>query len=432
MELVRILAKDSKSATEEVLKKYGEDALVISNQKLNGKTELIVAVDIDSGPDLDIKTSGVSGETPTTSFPDIFETRLMDGRSKTTEKNENPSPPKQTNDRDSLRARELVELVREELTSIKNEINMARKSGVWQTQIRTNSTIEPFIRAMENTTMPTSLRILLTEHVSGEKSISTAKDKICNWLKENIRKEHPSLPASGIQVISGPSGSGKSTIANKLASVALEKYGPDTVAVISFNDKRLGAWGQTQVLASRSGVEAFRCKTIENLGNLLEELSDRKLVVIDTPGVGIEENLQILKKRLGNSAQYRLALPANSSLASLNKNILHSDNDWDSLFLSKMDESEELWPVVWALTENDIGISGLTRSTGADIRFDVFDATDFINSSIESIKLSDTIGEDPRSSEGDFKTEPKDSLDRYNSTMDHLELNQIKDHRLAS
>jgi flagellar biosynthesis GTPase FlhF len=47
MKLQRILAKDSRSANEQAIAKYGRDVLVVSNNRVNGMTELIVAVDVE-------------------------------------------------------------------------------------------------------------------------------------------------------------------------------------------------------------------------------------------------------------------------------------------------------------------------------------------------------------------------------------------------
>ena len=45
MELKRILAKDSRSASEEAMDKYGRDVLIISSNRVNGLTEFILAVE---------------------------------------------------------------------------------------------------------------------------------------------------------------------------------------------------------------------------------------------------------------------------------------------------------------------------------------------------------------------------------------------------
>jgi flagellar biosynthesis GTPase FlhF len=46
MELKRILARDTRSATEKAMALFGPDVLIISNNRVEGQTELIVALDL--------------------------------------------------------------------------------------------------------------------------------------------------------------------------------------------------------------------------------------------------------------------------------------------------------------------------------------------------------------------------------------------------
>ena len=55
MELKRILAKDIRRATEKAVALYGKDVLFVSNAKVNGMTEVIVAVDV--APETLLETS---------------------------------------------------------------------------------------------------------------------------------------------------------------------------------------------------------------------------------------------------------------------------------------------------------------------------------------------------------------------------------------
>ncbi|NBR29108.1 MAG: hypothetical protein EBT83_11965 [Betaproteobacteria bacterium] len=60
MELKRILAADSRSAKDKALSLYGPDALILSNEKVNGQVEIIVAVDLageDPGEDVRPRTA---------------------------------------------------------------------------------------------------------------------------------------------------------------------------------------------------------------------------------------------------------------------------------------------------------------------------------------------------------------------------------------
>ena len=178
MELVRILGKDSRSATDEVLAKYGENALIISNQRLNGKNELIVAVDIAPETQLESENSNANQHTHNVDFANIFESKLSNNRRPVKVEDSAKAAPPESVQRDSLRARELVELVRGELTALKNEINLAKNAGVWQGKIHNKSDLQPLIDGMESITIPTALRLLLIDHISKQKSIESAKKEM--------------------------------------------------------------------------------------------------------------------------------------------------------------------------------------------------------------------------------------------------------------
>ena len=48
MQLKRILARDTRTATDKAISLYGDDVLIISNHTVNGQTELVVALDLPS------------------------------------------------------------------------------------------------------------------------------------------------------------------------------------------------------------------------------------------------------------------------------------------------------------------------------------------------------------------------------------------------
>ena len=75
MELKRILGKDNRQAMEEVVRLYGPDALVVSGHKLNGKFELIVAVDIEADSNLiDVPDTELTMDAPKSPAHRVTET----------------------------------------------------------------------------------------------------------------------------------------------------------------------------------------------------------------------------------------------------------------------------------------------------------------------------------------------------------------------
>ena len=76
MELKRILARDTRSATEKAMALYGPDVLIISNQRVEGQTELIVALEVTeaSSEELMQEELAIGSVRPTTSAQRISST----------------------------------------------------------------------------------------------------------------------------------------------------------------------------------------------------------------------------------------------------------------------------------------------------------------------------------------------------------------------
>ena len=76
MELKRILARDSRSANEKAIQLYGPEVLIISSQRVDQQTELIVAVDVraDSPSHLSANSSGWSNSPVVQPAPQAVET----------------------------------------------------------------------------------------------------------------------------------------------------------------------------------------------------------------------------------------------------------------------------------------------------------------------------------------------------------------------
>ena len=65
--------------------------------------------------------------------------------------------------------------------------------------------------------------------------------------------------------------------------------------LLAIEMKKLGSWAQTQLIGAESGVSTYRADSFEVLKTLVEELGQNKTIIIDTPGVNIEEHLKEIK-----------------------------------------------------------------------------------------------------------------------------------------
>ena len=109
-----------------------------------------------------------------------------------------------------------------------------------------------------------SLKMLAT-------GVRTARE---NWLE-----------AGGVYALVGPTGSGKTTTIGKLAARYVLEHGPDSLALVTTDRYRVAAHEQLFVFGRILNVPVRVVDETHSLDDILDELSDRHLVLIDTAGL---------------------------------------------------------------------------------------------------------------------------------------------------
>ena len=373
MELKRILARDTRSATEKAMAMFGPDVLIISNNRVEGQTELIVAMDVaEASPEefLDENESSLNAkESVTVSVAAIDAARrisstpsslnspfsdhlhqLLQPGSRTLQTETEPvamvsTEQLLTQGRDQVRSQEIVSLVREELAALRQEFRLSQQTASWQMNQYWPAHIQPLIQTMTEAGVPTALRALLQEGLREQPTLDRALDSIRTQLAHNLERPQEGFPNRGIHVMAGLSGSGKTLMVAKAAQQAAMHYGAEYVAVVSYHDMRAGAWSQTQMLCAQLGVDCFRASNPETLQLLVNELSPRRLILIDTPGVQMTERLAEIVQ-ICPQAGLHAVVPADSSGVSLSRIMSKSKLPWQSLMISKLDESNSPWPLI--------------------------------------------------------------------------------------
>jgi flagellar biosynthesis GTPase FlhF len=368
MELKRILAQDTRSATEKAMALYGPDVLIISNHRVEGQTELIVALDVAEASAEELLEETLDAQVTATT-EDVLLKRKPEASKSTAaapfidqlhqvlkpqalkeSKAVNVAQAESTEQiltqgREQVRSQEIVSLVREELAALRQEFRLSQQTASWQMNQYWPAHIQPLVEAMTEAAVPTGLRALLQEGLREQPSLERALENIKSQLTHNLERPQEGFPNRGVHVLAGLSGSGKTLMTAKAAQQGALNYGPEYVAVVSYHDMRAGAWAQTQVLCAQLGVDCFRAADEETLKVLLNELSPRRLVLIDTPGVQMAERLQEIVS-VCPAAGLHAVVPADSSGVTLSRIMLKSQLKWQSLMISKLDESNSPWPLI--------------------------------------------------------------------------------------
>jgi len=373
MELKRILAKDIKAANDKAVALYGPDVLVISSARVRGQTELIVAVDIPElnaeqalAEQIEITPKKYERRIDAT-FSDVLAQEIQEAKPlrqqaavqgaalKAAPASKKPAfaADELSRHQEALRGQEIVSLVREELASLRREFKISQQLALQQGPVLHES-LEPLQLALQEAAMPVGLRALLIDALKDSTSLESGVAVLSHMLKSAIDREKSEWPKAGIHAVGGLSGSGKSSMVARWASQASADWGCENVLVISHMDHRAGAWNQTQLLCSQSGVNCVRSTNPGMLRLLLDEHAHCKLILIDTPGMGIKERFdEILSAH--PDVQAHAVIMADASQVSMAK-VLQSGVNWQGLFISKLDESEQPWALIQMLSENPISI----------------------------------------------------------------------------
>ncbi|CAM8633635.1 FlhF Flagellar GTP-binding protein [Oxalobacteraceae bacterium] len=400
MELKRILAKDIRRATEKAVALYGKDVLFVSNAKVNGMTEVIVAVEI--APETLLETSDLGDaqrfeKVLKQSFREVEHGATASLAPEITL----PTQKNAEDQRDYIRGREIVDMVRDELSAIRKEFKLAQRVASWQSESSTKSAVRPLVTALAEASIPVSLRTLLVDHISDMDNLHQATEALRAHLIESLGEHWAKLPQRGIHAIAGPSGAGKTMMVARLARAAAERKGPESVAVISYCDQRAGAWSQIQMLCAQSGVDCLRATDPETLKMLLSEIGHRKLVLIDTPGVEVVTKIdQILT--CAQDLACHLVLPADASGTTVRKFLVDTRINWHSLMVSRMDEATQPWALLQVLCEKSVPLSAASHSPSATDSCQILTATELVSLAIRGLGLpADETANEPVDAEPD-------------------------------
>ena len=395
MELKRILAKDMRTAQEKATALYGPDVLVISSCQVRGQTEMIVAVDVvpmgaeeavqDDFPHTVAKPADSGKVDFTQALHQAMPTRrpaaakpaftpaptVAQPAPSATYRDEEPiavmAPVARVQEvlasvsaagqqaHDQIRGQEIVSLVREELSALRKEFRLSQQMAMWSSGQSLPPALQPVRQALQDAPIPSALRALLLDVLPDHESADSALSAIRSQLEHTLSERQVDFKNEGVHVVAGPSGSGKTLMLARMAqSMALE-LGAEQVAVISYCDVRPGAWNQAQLLSTQSGVECYRATSMGALKLLLEDLSHRRVVLIDTAGVQTAERVQEIRT-VAPQAQFHAVMPADASVATLRRLFASTDGAWHSLMVSKIDESTQPWALIQFLSESRVGL----------------------------------------------------------------------------
>lgn len=320
-----------RQAIELVKKSLGEDALIFSHRKVAGGVEIEAAIDSSTEANLAPKPNKLEVEKPA-------------------------KPSFNSNEFEFA-------TITKELADLKHLLQHQLSSIAW----KENNSLSP--------QQIIGLKYLLSKgfnFITARKITETIVNSNC--IDEFIQQAQQALQStlkissnleeheSGIIALVGPTGVGKTTSIAKLASRFIMKYGSDQLGLICADAYRIAAQEQLGIYANILKVPMLFANTASQLNEAITNLQDKRLILIDTAGVSLNNNqiterLNLIKSPehtikhylcLGASSQYGFLQQVFDSFKPLGIN---------NCIITKTDDTLEMATCISSILENQMQIA---------------------------------------------------------------------------
>lgn len=254
-----------------------------------------------------------------------------------------------------------------ELSALKDMIEERFNTLAWLGSSKQNPIQSNLMLKMIRAGFSPAMSRAVLDRVPVDAGVPEAFRWLMDVITRNLKVSAPTAglcDEGGVVSLIGATGVGKTTTAAKLAAQCVKQYGAASVGMITLDTYRVSGYEQLRTYGRMLGVVAHLAHDRAALNDLLNLLSGKRLVIIDTAGLGqrdqrIQDMLDVLDMP---KVKKVLVLNAGSqgdtldeTLTSFKASALHG------VVLSKVDEAVKLGPAIDALVRHQVTLRGVAN-----------------------------------------------------------------------
>jgi flagellar biosynthesis protein FlhF len=358
MKMKHYRAPDMRQALRQVREAQGPDAVILSSRNFQGGVEVVAAVDYDE-TDSGIDTYGRSAESAPAARPQRHS-------------NQSAVPEGDVEDFATLAQRlsdssnEPDAGVNHELRSLRHMLETQLATLAWNDLSRRAPLQSELLKQLTQLGLHHELCMELVAQLPARLGLAEAQRLTLAMLARRIAiAEERWMHIGGRIAMVGPTGVGKTTLVAKLAARWVMRHGTRQLALISTDAMRIGAQEQMHALGRLLAVPAYSVESSEQLSELLEQLCDRRLVLIDTAGLSqrdaaLGNELRALR-RASEEIEMCLVLSAAAQAGAIEQTLERfAPAQPASCVLTKLDEATSLGGALSALLRSRLPLAYLS------------------------------------------------------------------------
>jgi len=311
MKVKRFFAETMQEALRLVRDEMGADAVILSNQKVDGGVEIVTALDYDE--QLVMSQAGLTDKPDSAPSPTQLgkmqadkHVRLQEEMDRAREKISGVRKQRAHHEPVDKMSSELdykselnvvpdseMEMMKAEILQLKDLLDQQlRLSNKISAESETESSIVKKNISERLVGMGVEKRLvdLLMPTVKAGADITQAWNRILAELSHVLAvEENELIEQGGIYALVGQTGAGKTTTIGKLAARYTLEYGAESIALITTDRYRIAAHEQLMVFGRILNIPVRVVDEQNSLDDVIESLSDKKLVLIDTAGLNHQD-----------------------------------------------------------------------------------------------------------------------------------------------
>ncbi len=309
MKIRRYLAKDMRLALKQVREQQGPDAVILNTRTVGGQVEVVAAVDFDpesfANAAINADPAERAGDnTGNYDFAGVMSRKQEQAAQQSATRND----------------------VNGELHALRRMLETQLATLAWNDLTRRAPVHTEVLKMVSALGVAGDLAAQLVSRLPARLELAEAQRLALAMLAQRIPiASERWIEKGGVVALIGPTGVGKTSTLAKLAARWVLHHGARDLALVCADNSRIGAHEHLQSIARLLGVPSYSVEHISQLPALLADLGRRRLVLIDTAGIGqrdarLAEEMKTFLE-LGAQLEMALVLAASSQAGAIEQTV---------------------------------------------------------------------------------------------------------------